>query len=875
MKAKSNIKKLFFYLCNVLCLGLLCCVPICYPGGGAPLTSPHTNLSTTAEETIEVVPYNKLGQDLAEAAFGEVNAALSQKAEAYYQMMQNRGYLTEGGEFNPESLFVAHQEILSWIVDDKVVALNDEEAISGDGSQTNPYVIKNAKGWKWFVLKTGYPTEEKVYTYAELGADIDFGGELYYLDAIFIDSDGNMTGGLTGFSGILDGKGHSISNAVFCGSGLFTNIGNISMVFSSGDMNTYNFEPSQIKNLDISKGIYTIFLGGDSPCGVIAGLSSDVVFENVNFGLQSYGQEQSDFILYAFEGTKFLNCNFNLIGYESMVCAFSAVSVNLFELESNGEPIVIDNCTSTIEVIGGGANFVGIAMQTNLQISNSTTYGYIFANSGDGFAGSFVAGRSGDMSGGAIYQLINCTNYTTMATTKVSLGGIISTSSGDTSLNVTNCKNYGDLYCIGVLTLSSLSSSVPALSGIVGLASENTNINVTNCDNYGDLYSGMAQVGILATGSNTSAVVTHCNNYGNFMYAGGSQVGMAFSAGIFSGNQAIIQNCTNNGNFINYSFEECKKLGYIYEVSSYGTIYHHAGWTFSCGIAMASMFAEDSSGTGNIAVSNCHNNAYYRHIGNAIGICWASTVNVRIENCSSYINAYGGNKISSDRHPIETEGNNNGGVIYGLCMGKVGEIRNCYSEIYAQSEPEEDEPSPAFILPAQFDAQPETIVENVQGYCEVDLRTRPYDYDNWAKIQENHQYYSFWMGVGLIDDYYGPECPPWIAKELPNMRNVYLKVKTILSEGYPIDDPYNPLTTWGSDNVVIDIDITSGDNNRKMKWLIDKDETTFDDSWFYSPELNNGIPMLRQFFWQEKFVDGQDDILSQFEKMGFTKYEAA
>ena len=71
--------------------------------------------------------------------------------------------------------------------------------------------------------------------------------------------------------------------------------------------------------------------------------------------------------------------------------------------------------------------------------------------------------------------------------------------------------------------------------------------------------------------------------------------------------------------------------------------------------------------------------------------------------------------------------------------------------------------------------------------------------------------------------------------------------------------------------------IVVGDSKIEVKNTVENNgiESTFDaDKWFYADELNDGTPMLRQFFWQQQLY-GSQDVLAQLEKLGYTKYTGA
>ena len=873
-----------------MCGTCWCCVycpNVLHRGGGAHLTSPFNNLSTAGDEEITLVENNKLGKDLEAQVFDPIGQNFQDTWNDFVAEAQ------PDIEARVSLIETFADDVRSWINDDGTVNdINSASDITGEGSQDSPYVIHTVRGWVWFYCKTTCLPMEKIaetpdYVYGKLGDDdIDFGAYSYDMPFTWTNSAGEEALVFGGFYGSLDGNGHGLVNVYIPQRivGLFNFFG-----CSLAEDIVLFPQQSVLKDITFSGVINS----SDEMSGILCAALYNSKLENVTFDF--YGVYQYTSIVMTFiDDNYFINCNFNLTAAGPEV-----VSVTPFLMSmtfASLEPTVFENCTSTINAEGryvsGFITMVGGALTMN----NCKTYGYMRSIDDDNPVGGFigalggfdgspdgvtidiiscenhaalrgytsnrnnerdynVGGIVGCVGDGATLNLYNCKNFGVLSGEMI--GGIVGgVNDADAVVNLSDCENRGDLYNVccsmNVATGSGMNIKGGYSSGILNQGLKASAIAINGCENYGNIYSGAAQAGIVISNTDDrnsfDMSVTYCSNYGNLMYPSHTDVlPWCYSAGIMYG-LADIVNCKNLGNFITLSLEESKRLGYVYMEA--GTPLPHSGLSIACGISFMST-----------NIINCYNSCMIKNYMNAQGISMGANL---MESCASY---------------LKVEAGDLGCTAFGLC-DKPQSLKNCYSEMYVNVKEEYAVNPQGYIMVYQFGVYGSPRVENVQGYCEVNMSSCPFIYeDNVGPSIEKDQN-SFWMGLGLFSRDENPSfvvTPDGIADRCDNMKNVYLKTKTILAEGYDLSDPLSQISNWDVDNVVIDIDVTSGKNNRHEKWLIDNDETTtFDgEEWFYTQQLNGAVPMLRQFFWQQQFTQPQDDVLAQLERLGFAGYEAA
>ncbi len=124
--------------------------------------------------------------------------------------------------------------------------VQNAQPFEGDGTSLSPYQIYTKEDYKRMVDSVN-------------GASATTYRNKYYDIAADIDMDGETVDGLRGFAGVIDGKGHTISNVCF-GNGAGTDLGMIST--------TYNEAHDTVRNLTLD---YVSFTAGGNYVGAFVG----------------------------------------------------------------------------------------------------------------------------------------------------------------------------------------------------------------------------------------------------------------------------------------------------------------------------------------------------------------------------------------------------------------------------------------------------------------------------------------------------------------------------------------------------------------------------------------------------------------------------
>lgn len=564
-----------------------------------------------ADETVTSVTRNQLGRDL----------IAEKKQEVSQQINEERNQiLDQVAVSTPISTYFA-DDISAWKnADGTINSLNSEIDISGAGTEENPYIIKTVKGFVWFVYKSTYPTENAGYVYAELNNDIDFSGLLFDI-GVEANESGNVY--YNGFIGSIDGKGFGLKNLIITGFALFNGLG-VTLNLDIGEMNFWEGDPVVIKNMSIDVCTENSSFGMTGSVCLFGNSIYNTTLNNVNIDLFYYGLS-SDMnciiTLYQFGGTIFQDCLFDYRGSEYFQTFAGFVSGEIMGVSLQKDYFVIDGCESIMYFIteSGGdriaSNFAPTIIAGGFSISNSIARGFVYSNARA--SGAFLGSISSDMGATFSVDIENCENYTIFAGQN-DIGGIVGEAGaykGSVIINISNCKNFGDLYCVGT-------SDVMAVGGIVGQNDHTTQINITGCENYGNIYSGTCQGGIMGLIDTGMVTITNCFNYGNLCYplAGIANVYFAnklwilptcaLSGGIACIKQgsATIVGCGSMGSFVSYTQQEEVDLNYQYDLSS-PKEYNHSGNSLGCaGILIHGAFYKDDLSyymVSNISIKNC------------------------------------------------------------------------------------------------------------------------------------------------------------------------------------------------------------------------------------------------------------------------------
>lgn len=263
--------------------------------------------------------------------------------------------------------------------------------------------------------------------------NIVYGGDGYYRLTADINYNGGAYSIKGDFTGILDGNGHTVSNAAEINSGSYTLLGMFNRILGN----------AQVKNLNISNISVTNTSGNsDASAGVLAGrVGLGVIVENVTI---QGGWAQSKNNTGGFAGS-ITSVDSATGGYISGV---AVVNTNI-NLSADTEP----NCPT------GG--FVGWCNGGQIR---SSYYAHSSLNTGDG-------------------------NTSIWGVWKV--GGFVGVVDGST--NISNCFAYGSVYS-GRRTSSGLDSDRDSVGGFVGINNSSV-ATISNCyanvviSGYGDRHS--------------------------------------------------------------------------------------------------------------------------------------------------------------------------------------------------------------------------------------------------------------------------------------------------------------------------------------------------------------------------------------------------
>lgn len=879
----SKFKKLAFGLCAAV-VGVACVAPVCYAGGGAHFTGPSSNLSTAADVVAE---YNQLGRDLAAPIFDPLKAKLENEYNEHLADITAK-FTDESGELSSEKALtnIYASDIASWITEDgKIAPINDDDALTGEGTESSPYVIKNVKGWVWFIYKTGYPTEEKSYVYAELENDLDFSESIYNLGYVKItttDDSGatsETTTCLNGFTGNLDGKGHSIKNLYVNGFGLFVSIGNAPLtLFEGGGAELFNFEDSYIRNLSI-QGI-KLPMQEDMDMGLLATITYGTIYENVN--LDMFFLSMGAGFGYAMDGNKFDNCNFKMKAYNgTAIMAMGAAPISMMGVESSqpARPVEFNNCNSIVENYGQQAsNYINMDMSCPVKFTNCTASGCLYSTvDGEGsYSGSFAGWVTGESSMLCNVEIENCKSQTIIAGSS-EIGGLIGIADY-ASVKISNCENYGDLYYIGV-------DGDDAVGGIVGYL-KSSNSTIENCKNYGSIYSGSHQagiVGLMDRGGDT--VISNCENYGSFyhpLYIKSGYLPTSESAGIASlreGN-TIIQNCKNSGDFYAYYGPEAIEKGYVYSTSNNTHTYGYMQTSgILCGAYNNKLLTGSTVTPSTVTIENCYNVMSSRYGGVNAGIfsnIFMALGSIKISDCFSVMDVFGANCLNDGGYISD-----NFGLVTFMATAENSnvEIRDCYSQLTATFNDTKQMGTGNVIGVAGNNISTFTI-DNVQSNIIVDFTGMgPLDSTdiNSSNISSMFSLYKF-VGAYLIGG--GDNSAQAVLNNISSSIEIRYDGNVDFSslDNEAIAKISEVTSPAHATNFIQNNSIIVGDSQVTVKNIVENDgvTSTFDaEKWFYSDELNNGAPMLRRFFHQAQFIASQNDVLAQLEKLGYTKYPVA
>lgn len=207
--------------------------------------------------------------------------------------------------------------------------------------------------------------------------------------------------------------------------------------------------------------------------------------------------------------------------------------------------VYVENCVNygnfTLNKITIGGGIVGrtSGVTNKFQVLNCINYGNIKRTSSEGMTENHgFGGITGHTNAIEVYEVIGCVNYGYIQGVG-NIGGVVGFVEGAAPVKVIeNCANYGKITSVG---------NVEA-GGIIGQA--RTTVNVTNCKNYGDMDAAALNGGIAGQACNSPATltITNCENYGNIGTTSRTHAAGIIAKTSASNNATVtLNNCVNYG----------------------------------------------------------------------------------------------------------------------------------------------------------------------------------------------------------------------------------------------------------------------------------------------------------------------------------------
>ena len=414
-----------------------------------------------------------------------------------------------------------------------------EKFSGGNGTKTNPYIIKTAEELKLIADKVNSGDTAYASACYIMVNDIAL-NDVSNVDDWATEAPANewtpIGNSTYPFTGTFDGNGYTIS-------GLYIN-----RPKENNDANKflgvfgYASDSSLISNTTIDKS----YIKGFSLIGAIVGQTQGSI-KNCNNYSNLYGNYWVSGIcgLVKTNGSKTSPIVENCTNYGAVITneGFASGITTVISVDT---PIEVKNCVNYGNILGNAANGVGYGnggivshantAKCNVLLENCINYGNV---SGAPLMGG-ISGYNHINSSGQIYYK-NCTNYGKVFDSKSQingLGGITGSTTLADNLDTKNvhifyenCANYGEI-----------SATWHGVGGIVGVGYTSQvkncyNVGYINCPDASCDYGGIA--GYLGRGS----TVSHCYNIGK-LYGSGSIGGIV---GAMYNETNLIKNCINYG----------------------------------------------------------------------------------------------------------------------------------------------------------------------------------------------------------------------------------------------------------------------------------------------------------------------------------------
>lgn len=334
----------------------------------------------------------------------------------------------------------------------------------GNGTYAKPFKIYTKEDYLRMVDSVNHGLAVSKYNtkHFEIAADIDMGG--------------TTVDGLRRFAGVIDGKGHTISNVCFGSSDNSGNLGMISTLIEAYDT---------IRNLTLD---YVSFTEGGASVGAFIGYGSDrytyVRLINCHLGHITYNNTLAATAyvggLVGYLGKTgsyhhdayFIGCSIEQpLSLSSTTCTDLKFGGLVGNIAYGGSTMNISDCyinaDMTVDVPNAILRFGGmVGVGGGLNMANNTFVDgvHITANAkGTLYCGALIGASSGDpciINGCSVTSLVMTCSTVTAGTSYV--GGLI----GD-GVNYSNAKNFDNSTVSGSITLTKGTSSANSYLGMV------------------------------------------------------------------------------------------------------------------------------------------------------------------------------------------------------------------------------------------------------------------------------------------------------------------------------------------------------------------------------------------------------------------------
>ncbi len=424
----------------------------------------------------------------------------------------------------------------------------EEVAITGSGTQEDPYIITNKYQLSPNSINTIYSDLSAHY---KLGNDIIFTKEDFAQGAYFYDYGTNPSSGISGvyglgfepignwpdpFTGVFDGAGYSITGLYSEYDGTFRNIiglfGNIEGA-TIKNLNLVNVNIITESNVEMFTGGITGFAENSQiiDCSVSGNITGDSIVGGIAGEITGTSS-----ITGCTNGGTIVGSASPFLGTGNI---YSEVMLRVGGIVGSNIGGLIDNCVNneTISAYGAGA------------LHNSV-------GAGGGIAGYVASGivQNSINNGEVTTTTLSMSSYPLYVA--LASGGIVG--EGDVP-TIINCKNTAY-----IISYSSSSASVSSANsgGIIGKDSASdygTGGTITDCSNSGKIHVDtdqhvLARGGGIAGSSDSS--IQSCSNTGEILVSATSRerAVYGFAGGIVGDGFSLINSCYNTGNIYNWGY---------------------------------------------------------------------------------------------------------------------------------------------------------------------------------------------------------------------------------------------------------------------------------------------------------------------------------